>query len=97
MYGTEVRFKTTRTVFSAYLAPISAKGWITAWKGMHSDYRRGFVLRILWLGVVARWARLSKAERAQRNINYVIDNLLAQAADKDGGFGPDLFPNEEPF
>lgn len=41
--------------FAMYLAPVSKKGCVAAWKGKKRGYRGGFVVRLLWLGVVMRW------------------------------------------
>lgn len=81
MYGTEIRFKTKSTVSSVYLAPISDKGWVAAWGGKHSDYQGGFVLRLLWLGVVVRWARIALAARKRRRIERVLEE-----ASNNGGY-----------
>lgn len=52
----EIRIKSTGSwLTTLYTAPISPKGWLTVWRGKHSRYRGGFVVRALWLGLVIRW------------------------------------------
>lgn len=49
---TDIRLRLPNFTASIYLAP--SKG-ITAWRGKHSHWRSGFIIRVLWLGFVVRW------------------------------------------
>ena len=54
---TDIRLRLPNFTASLYLAP--SRG-ITAWRGKHSSWRCGFVVRVLWLGIVVRWGRHRK-------------------------------------
>lgn len=68
-------------IFNIYLAPISDKGWIAAWPGQHSLYQKGFVLRVLWIGIVVRWAyapiKRKKVYVDYENVGLYGDPVLA--------------------
>jgi len=59
----DARFRLTNFVANFYLAPISEKGLIAAWRGQHAQWRSGFVLRVLWLGFVVRWGYVKRKAR----------------------------------
>jgi hypothetical protein len=42
--------------FSIYLAP-KARTLFSIWSQRSTEYRHGFVMRILWLGIVFRYGR----------------------------------------
>jgi hypothetical protein len=46
-----------------YTAPIHTGGKFQIWKGQHSSYRHGYVVRALWLGFVVRWGPTTRIER----------------------------------
>lgn len=55
----DITFKCRRFTITLYLAPtISPNGKIAVWKGRHSGWKRGFVVRVLWLGFLVRWDRV---------------------------------------
>lgn len=51
---TDIRLRLPNFTASLYLAPLRG---ITAWRGKHSKWRSGFVVRVLWLGIVVRWGQ----------------------------------------
>ena len=40
--------------FSTYFASISDKGWLVWWPQASQYYKRGFVFRCLWFGLIIR-------------------------------------------
>lgn len=68
---------------AAYTAPVSYRGRFTYWKGQHSDYKSGYVVRLLWLGFVIRWNKLTQADKMARYINSPLHKAIEQANDGD--------------
>lgn len=69
---TDIRLQLPHFTASLYLAPISDKGWITVWKGKHSSWRHGFVVRVLWLGIVVRWGYVKKLMYRDIETDYIF-------------------------
>ncbi len=70
-------------IINAYLAPISDRGLVACWRGKHSLYRKGYVLRVLWLGLVIRWSYIKAEHRptyAERTLDETIANARALVA-----------------
>lgn len=54
----DITFKCRRFTTTLYLAPtISCEGMIAIWKGRHGGWKKGFVVRFLWLGFLLRWGK----------------------------------------
>jgi hypothetical protein len=49
--------------FSLYWAPCK-RGLFRAWGNRSDRFRHGFVIRILWLGIVFRWSYIPCEERS---------------------------------
>jgi hypothetical protein len=75
----DITFKGLGITTTLYWAPtISYRGWIAAWKGQHSDWKHGFVIRFLWLGYLLRWGKIKR-----NNFRRQFENMIAQADDGD--------------
>lgn len=69
----ELRIKHNKNYATVYFAPISASGLITAWRQRDQNYKHGFVVRVLWLGLVVRWGY-------ERQLS--LHDLLAEIVDE---------------
>jgi len=84
----EIRFKTSNLITTAYIAPISDRGWFTAWAGRHTAWKYGFVVRALWFGWVLRWGYVPFTKRPE----YRLRQMIEQA--NDGDYLPTYFSDE---
>lgn len=77
----ELRFTRKNSTAAIYTSPtFSENGIIAAWKGKHSRWKHGFVVRVLWFGLVVRWGKVQSTWPYRRSM---LDRLIEQANDGD--------------
>lgn len=64
-----------------YTAPTKRQTPITSWKGKHSGWKSGFVVRFYRLGFILRWNKVPKLKASRRWTK--LDDMIQQANDGD--------------